>query len=221
MKKTVWFSGVPLALAISSALAGTNLITDGGFEGGTLLWNSSKSMLTLDPAAAYVGQSGMKVDSAYAWCPYGALYTLNTSQLQNGTMYEFGSRIRLANSTDTFVNHKLGLIKNGADPIWLDGEQSGYDGGAYPDKWTQLYGIWKASFAPSDTFKVCISGAANKPFQVDEIFAKPLTTAEVGYQPPATLDTSTLIYADGNRLVIGPQKTPFLMKGINVYLYDG
>lgn len=112
----------------SSALAGTNLINDGGFEGGTLLWNSTKSMLTLDPVAAYAGQSGMKVDSAYAWCPYGALYTLNTSQLQNGAMYEFGARIRLANSSDTFANHTMGLIKNnGANPVWLDGEQSSYD----------------------------------------------------------------------------------------------
>ncbi|MBU0656204.1 MAG: cellulase family glycosylhydrolase [Gammaproteobacteria bacterium] len=220
MKKTIWFSGLPLALAVSSALAGTNLITDGDFEGGALLWNSTKSILTLDPAAAYAGQAGMKVDSAYAWCPYGALYTLDTSQLQNGTMYEFGARIHLANNTDTFANHWLGLIKNGADPVWLDGEQSSYDGGAYPDKWTQLYGVYKANFAPTDNVKICISGAANKPFRVDNIFAAPLTTAEVGYQPPATLDASSLVYADGNRLVMGPQKTPFLMKGVNVYQYD-
>ncbi len=163
----------------------------------------------------------MKVDSAFGWCPYGALYTLDTTQLQNGTMYEFGARIRLANSADTFARHTLGLMKNNAsEPIVLDGEQSSYDGGAYPDKWTRLYGVWKASFSPSDTFKVCISGTANKPFQVDDIFAKPLTTDEVGYQPPSTLDASTLIYADGNRLVMGSQKTPFLMKGVNIALYD-
>lgn len=219
MRHKTWFYALPLVLAVHNGMAG-NLITDGGFEGGILPWTSTKSILTLDPAAAYAGQAGMKIDSAYNWCPYGALYTLNTSQLQNGTLYEFGARIRLANSTDISANHKLGLIKNGADPIWLDGDQSSYDGGAYPDKWTRLYGVWKASFAPTDNLKLCISGATNKPFHVDEAFATPFTTTEVGYQPPATLDSSTLIYADGNRLVMGSQKTPFIMKGINVYQYD-
>ncbi|HRJ52820.1 MAG TPA: cellulase family glycosylhydrolase [Candidatus Thiothrix moscowensis] len=218
MNKVV-FCALPLVLCIQTATAG-NLVTDGGFESGVLPWTSTKSILTLDPVAAYAGQAGMKVNSAYDWCPYGALYSLNTSQLQNGTMYEFGARIRLANSADISANHKLGLIKNGASPIWLDGDQSSYDGGAYPDKWTRLYGVWKASVAPTDSLKLCISGAINKPFHVDEAFASPFTTTEVGYQPPATLDSSTLVYADGNRLVIGPQKTPFIMKGINVYQYD-
>ncbi|QLQ32823.1 MAG: cellulase family glycosylhydrolase [Candidatus Thiothrix singaporensis] len=210
---------IPLALLVHSAVAG-NLLNDSGFEGGVLPWSSTKSILTLDPAAAYTGQAGMKVDSAYAWCPYGALYTLDTSQLQNGVMYEFGARIRLANSADTSANHWFGLIKNGADPIWLDGEQSAYDGAAYPDEWTHLYGIYKANFAATDSLKVCISGAANKPFYVDDAFVKPLTSAEVGYQPPATLDSANLVHADGNRLVVGSSSTPFVMKGINVYQYD-
>ncbi|EIJ34364.1 cellulase family glycosylhydrolase [Thiothrix nivea] len=213
------FIAIPLVLAVQSALAG-NLINDGGFEGGVLPWTSTKSILTLDPTAAYAGQAGMKVDSAYAWCPYGALYTLDTSQLQNGTMYEFGARIRLANNADTSANHWLGLIKNGADPVWLDGEQSAYDGAAYPDEWTHLYGVYKANFAPTDSLKVCISGGANKPFHVDDTFVKPLTSAQVGYQPPATLDSANLVHADGNRLVVGSGNTPFVMKGINVYQYD-
>ncbi|MBO0611373.1 cellulase family glycosylhydrolase [Thiothrix fructosivorans] len=213
------FYALPLAMAIQAATAG-NLMTDGGFESGVLSWSSTKSILALDAAAAYVGQAGMNVNSAYNWCPYGALYTLDTSKLQNGTMYEFGARIRLANSNDISANHKLGLIKNGADPVWLDGDQSSYDGGAYPDKWTRLFGVWKASVTPTDSLKVCIIGAINKPFHVDEAFVTPLTTAEIGYQPPATLDSSTLIHADGNRLVMGSQKTSFIMKGINVYQYD-
>ena len=214
-----YFYAVPLAMAVQAATAG-NLLTDGGFESGIMPWTSTKSILTLDPVAAYAGQAGMKVDSAYSGCPTGALYALNTANLQNGTLYEFGARVRLSSGVGSSANLSLGLIKNGATPITLDGEQSSYDAGVYPDKWTRVFGVWKASFTPTDTLKVCISGAANKPFHVDEAFVKPLTTEEVGYQPPATLDTSTLIYADGNRLVMGTQKTPFLMKGVNVYLYD-
>lgn len=217
--KTLGLAAIPLTLAVQSALAG-NLINDGGFESGVLPWTSTKSILTLDPAAAYAGQAGMKVNSAYAWCPYGALYTLDTNQIQNGTMYEFGARIRLANSGDTSANHWLGLSKNGADPVWLDGEQSVYDGAAYPNEWTSLYGVYKANFAATDVVKLCISGGANKPFHVDEAFARPLTSTEVGYQPPATLDSANLIHADGNHLVIGDSGTPFVMKGINVYQYD-
>ena len=214
------FYVLPLAVAIQAATAG-NLITDGGFESGVLPWTSTKSVLTLDPVAAYAGQAGMKVDSAYSGCPTGALYTLNTANLKNGTLYEFGARVRLSSGVGSSANLSFGLIKNGATPITLDGEQSSYDAKVYPDKWTRVFGVWQASFTPSDTLKVCISGtAANKPFQVDEAFVKPLTTDEVGYQPPATLDSSTLVYADGNRLVMGSQKTPFLMKGVNVYLYD-
>ncbi|MBU0656374.1 MAG: cellulase family glycosylhydrolase [Gammaproteobacteria bacterium] len=221
MKTYTWgLVSIPLILAAQTTLAG-NLITDGGFESGVLPWTSSKSILTLDPAAAYAGQAGMKVDSAYSGCTTGALYSLNTASLQNGTLYEFGARVRLSSGVGSSANLSFGLIKNGASPITLDGEQSSYDAKVYPDKWTRVYGVWQASFTPGDTLKVCISGAAaNKPFHVDEVFVKPLTTDEVGYQPPATLDASTLIYADGNRLVMGPQKTPFLMKGINVYLYD-
>ena len=214
------FYVLPLAIAIQAATAG-NLITDGGFESGVLPWTSTKSVLTLDPVAAYAGQAGMKVDSAYSGCPTGALYTLNTANLKNGTLYEFGARVRLSSGVGSSANLSFGLIKNGATPITLDGEQSSYDAKVYPDKWTRVFGVWQASFTPSDTLKVCISGtAANKPFQVDEAFVKPLSTEEVGYQPPVTLDTSTLVYADGNRLVMGSQKTPFLMKGVNVYLYD-
>ncbi|MDD5395581.1 MAG: cellulase family glycosylhydrolase, partial [Thiothrix sp.] len=220
MKRKTWFYALPLVLAVQGALAGTNLVTDGGFESGSLAWASTKSILTLDPVAAYAGQAGMKVNSAYSGCATGALYTLNTANLQNGTLYEFGARVRLSSGVGSSANLSLGLIKNGASPITLDGEQSSYDAGVYPDKWTQVFGVWQASFTPTDTLKVCISGAANKPFHVDEVFVKPLTTDEVGYQPPATLDTSALIHADGNRLVMGTQKTPFLMKGINVYLYD-
>lgn len=215
-----YFYALPLAIAVQAATAG-NLITDGGFESGVLPWTSTKSVLTLDPVAAYAGQVGMKVDSAYSGCPTGALYTLNTANLKNGTLYEFGARVRLSSGVGSSANLSFGLIKNGATPITLDGEQSSYDAKVYPDKWTRVFGVWQASFTPSDTLKVCISGtAANKPFQVDEAFVKPLSTEEVGYQPPATLDTSTLVYADGNRLVMGSQKTPFLMKGVNVYLYD-
>ncbi|WP_287602086.1 cellulase family glycosylhydrolase [Thiothrix sp.] len=215
-----YFYALPLAIAVQAATAG-NLITDGGFESGVLPWTSTKSILTLDPVAAYAGQAGMKVDSTYSGCPTGALYTLNTANLKNGTLYEFGARVRLSSGVGSSANLSFGLIKNGATPITLDGEQSSYDAKVYPDKWTRVFGVWQASFTPTDTLKVCISGtAANKPFQVDEAFVKPLSTEEVGYQPPATLDTSTLVYADGNRLVMGSQKTPFLMKGVNVYLYD-
>ncbi len=220
MKRRNLFYVLPLVLAAPSAFAGTNLIGDGGFENGVLLWRSAKSTLTLDPAAAYAGQDGMRIVSAYGWCPYGAVYTLDTARLLNGTLYEFGARVRLANDAGAFANLAMGLIVNGADPIWLDGEQSSYDGGVYPDRWTRLFGVYKANFAATDTVQVCISGKANQAFLVDDVFATPLTTTEIGYQAPAGLDANTLIQADANRLVMGADKTPVTLKGINLYLYD-
>jgi uncharacterized repeat protein (TIGR01451 family) len=220
MKRKNLFYVLPLVLAVHGAFAGTNLINDGGFENGVLQWSSSKSILSLDPAAAYTGQDGMRIISAYGWCPYGAIYPLDTSRLHNGTLYEFGARVRLANNAGSFANLTMGLIKNGADPVWLDGDQSSYDGGVYPDRWTRLFGVHKANFAATDTVQVCISGKANQAFWVDDVFASPLTTAEIGYQAPASLDANALIQADANRLAMGVNKAPVTLKGINLYLYD-
>lgn len=222
MKRKVLFYVLPLTMAVQVALAG-NLVTDGSFEGGVLSWTSTKAVLTLDTAAAYTGQYGMNINAAYTGCANGALYTLNTASLQPGKLYEFGGKIRLANGSGTSTDLNLGLIKNGGTPIILDGESNTYSARVYPDKWTTFYGIWKAEFASNDSLKVCVGlstrSQANKTFYVDDIYVKPLTIAEVGYQPPSTLDSSTAVYADGNRLVMGPQKTPFVMKGVNFYLY--
>ncbi len=58
-------SPLPLALAVGTALAGTNLIQDGGFEGPAPTWTSTKSSLALDPAAAETGAQGLRLDSAH------------------------------------------------------------------------------------------------------------------------------------------------------------
>lgn len=96
MKPRLWLcTAAPLLLAVQTALAG-NLINDGGFESGILSWTSPRITLTLDPTAAYSGQAGMKAATGIASCSLGAIYTLNTSKFQKGTLYEFGARIRLA-----------------------------------------------------------------------------------------------------------------------------
>ena len=218
------YAGLCLAVMLPSAHAG-NLVNDGAFEQNTLQWTSSRATLTLDPLAAAQGKAGMKISSPYAGCAVGAVYNLNPADFQNGTLYEFGARTRLASTVaGASVRLTLKLIRNGTE-ITIDGEQSSYDAKAYSEKWTRAFGVYKADFAATDTLKLCIGASeANKPLYVDDVFIKPLTTQQVqedtGYQPPTTLDATNRIYADGNRLVIGTAKTPFLLKGINVYLYD-
>lgn len=201
---------------------GANLITNGNFEGGSLAapWSSTKSTLAYSALAAETGAGGMLIDSAYNWCPYGALYPLDSAALQNGTMYEFGARIRLAAGESGEAKTLMGLIVNGGDPIWLDGYDASYEGKAYPDRWTTLKGIHQAAFSVGDDVKLCISGAAGKKLYLDNAYARALTTAEVGYQPPASLNADELVHADGNRLVIGSSGETFTLKGVNVYLYN-
>lgn len=213
-------STLPLTLTISTALAGTNLIQDGGFEDPALTWTSTKSSLALDPAAAESGAQGLRVDSAYNWCPYGALYTLAPSALQNGTLYEVGARIRLAADETGYADLDIGLIKNNGSPTWIDGEQSSYDGRAYPGRWTTLMGVIKANYAATDSLKLCISGGLGKTVFIDNAYISPLTRDEVGYQPPTTLDANALVRASGNRLVLGANDETFVLKGANVYQYD-
>ncbi|MEN9374060.1 MAG: hypothetical protein RIR79_1612 [Pseudomonadota bacterium] len=166
------------------------------------------------------------ISISHAACPAGAqLYPLNPTDFKNGTLYEFGARTRLASTTaGASTRLTMKLIRNSTE-ITLDGEQSTYDAKAYAEKWTRSYGVYLANFAATDTLKLCISASeANKPLHVEDVFIKPLTTQQVqidtGYQPPTTLDAANRVYADGNRLVIGTAKTPFLLQGINVYLYD-
>jgi len=209
-----------LALAVNTVLAGTNLIQDGGFEGSFPAWSSTKSALALDPAAAETGNQGLRLDSTYAWCPYGAVYTLAPGSLRNGTLYEVGARVRLAADETGYADLDLGLIKNNGSPIWIDGEQSSYDGRAYPDRWTTLFGVVKTNFAATDTIKLCISGGLGKTVYIDNAYVAPLTRAQIGYQPPAALDADDLVRASGNRLVLGSNDAPFVLKGTNVYQYD-
>lgn len=221
--RRIYFYVLPLTMTIQAVWAG-NLVTGGDFESGAIPWTTTNAVLTLDTAAAYSGQYGMRIDATVTGCAKGSLYTLDTAALQAGKLYEFGGKIRLANGSGASVDLNLGLIKNQGSPIILDGETPTYSGRAYPDKWTTFYSVWKAEFANNDMLKVCIGlsprSQANKTFYVDDIYVKPLTTSEVGYQPPATLDNASWVYADGNRLVMGPEKTPFIMKGVNVYLYE-
>ena len=218
MKHKTWLYSLPLVLAVQGALAGTNLITDGDFESGSLLWlGSSQSTVTLNSAAAFSGQGGLNLMSANTYCVNGALYTLDATQFQKGTLYEFGARTRLGSGTAS-ADLRMGLIKNGASPVYLDGYAS--TSKAYPDRWTRLFGAYIADFAPTDSLKLCISGGKNTPTYLDEVFVKPLTTSEIGYQPPATLDYEKLVQADGNRLVVGNAKTPITLKGINIEAYN-
>jgi aryl-phospho-beta-D-glucosidase BglC (GH1 family) len=201
-----------------------NLINNSDFEvSGLSGWSSPKSttILRQDSQAAYNGISGMKVSAAYNWCPYGAIYNLDTTRITKD-LYEFGARIKLANNAGTFANLKMGLIKNNnaTNPIWLDGEQSSYDGGAYPDRWTRLYGVYKDTLLPTDKLQLCLIGGINQPFYVDNIFASPLTPAAVGYTIPNSVDQNTQIHVNGNKLVQGTNKTPYILKGVNLYLYD-
>ncbi|MDD5395033.1 MAG: cellulase family glycosylhydrolase [Thiothrix sp.] len=217
MKRKTWFYALPLVLAVQGALAGTNLIADGGFESGSLLWSGAGgSVLALNSAAAFSGQNGLQLLSANTYCANGALYTLNATAFQPGKLYEFGARTRLGSGASADL--RMGLIKNGAAPVYLDGYNA--TSKAYPDHWTRLFGAYIANFAPTDSLKLCISGGANIPTYLDEAFVRPLTTAEVGYQPPATLDYENLVQADGNRLVVGAAKTPFNGRGINVEAYN-
>jgi endoglucanase len=211
---------LPLALAVGSALAGVNLIEDGGFEDGSLVWTSPRSALTLDPAAAEAGNGGLRIDSTFDWCPYGAIYALSPADFINGTLYEFGARVRLADGESGDARIWLGLIRNGADPIWIDGEQSSYDGRAYPDRWTTLYGVYKADFAPGDDLKLCVSGGKGKAVYLDNAYIAPLTPEQIGYAPPAVLDADDLVRASDNRLVLGADDATFILKGVNVYQYD-
>jgi uncharacterized repeat protein (TIGR01451 family) len=209
-----------LALAAKPLPAAINLIQDGGFEGAVPAWSSSKSALALDPAAAETGAQGLRLDSAYAWCPYGATYTLAAGSLQNGTLYEVGARVRLAADEAGYADLDLGLIKNNASSTWIDGEQSSYDGRTYTDRWTTLFGVVKANFAATDTIKLCISGGLGKTVYIDNVYVAPLTRTEIGYQPPTALDVDALVRASGTRLVLGPNDATFVLKGANVYQYD-
>ncbi|MBU0655975.1 MAG: cellulase family glycosylhydrolase [Gammaproteobacteria bacterium] len=215
-KQLRWLA-LPLAVAVQTAMA-DNLVTDGGFESGSLLWlGSSQSTVTLNSAAAFSGQGGLHLLSANNYCVNGALYTLDASQFQQGTLYEFGARTRLGSGTAS-ADLRLGLIKNGASPVYLDGYAS--TSKAYPDRWTRLFGAYIADFAPTDSLKLCVSSGKNIPTYLDDVFVRPLTTSEIGYQPPATLDYENLVQADGNRLVVGSAKTPILLKGINIEAYN-
>ena len=211
------FYALPLAIAVQGALAGTNLITDGGFESGSLLWSGAGgSVVALNPAAAFSGQNGLQLSAVNTYCVNGALYTLDASKFQSGKVYEFGARTRLGSGTSADL--RMGLIKNGAAPVYLDGYNA--TSKAYPDRWTRLFGAYIANFAPTDSLKLCVSGGANIHTYLDEAFVRPLTTAEIGYQPPATLNYEQLVQADGNRLVVGSAKTPFKGRGINVEAYN-
>jgi endoglucanase len=219
MKRSSWFTVLPLTLIVQSSLA-ANLISDGGFETGILHWSSSNATLSVTPLAAETGQYGLLVDSAYDWCPYGAVYTLDNNALQTDTLYEFGARGRLNDGESGDAGLWMGLTINGADPVWLDGDQSSYDARVYPNRWTTLYGVYKTNLNASDTVSLCISGANGKTVNLDNAFARPLTTAEVGYQPPTILNSDDLVHADGNRLVLGPNNDTYILKGVNVYQYD-
>lgn len=218
MKVAGWFSVLPLAMAVQGALAGTNLVTDGGFESGSLLWSTAGgSVLARNSAAAFSGQAGLQLAAANNYCVNGALYTLNAAAFQSGKLYEFGTRARLGSGTVS-ADLRMGLIKNGAAPVYLDGFASTTK--AYPDRWTRLFGAYIANFSPTDSLKLCISGVPNTPTYLDEVFVRPLTTTEIGYQAPAVLDYEKLVQADGNRLVVGTAKTPIVIKGINVEAYN-
>lgn len=229
MKSKFLWRAIPLVIAAQGGWAAQNLVGNSEFEAGTTGWTSTRSMLTTDSRAAFSGLSGlrMSVGTASDWCPYGAVYPLDVTSLVNGTMYEFGARTRLeadaATPVGTVANARLGLIRNGASPIWLDG-YSNYSY-AYPDRWTRLFGVYKADFLPTDKVQLCIGNAKTaagviKTTYLDGVFVRPLTTAEIGYQPPASLDREALVQADGNRLVVGSARASFLLKGINVYGYN-
>lgn len=210
--------GITLALVMQAALAETNLVTDGGFESGGMPWSgSAKSNVALSSSAAFSGTTGLSVLSSTGFCVDGALYTLNAAAFQPGTLYEFGARTRLGGGTAAGKLF-MGLIKNGAAPVYLDGYAA--SSMAYPDRWTRLFGAYLADFAPTDSLKLCISGGKNIPTYLDDVFVRPLTTGEIDYQAPTTLDREQLVQADANRLVKGSAKTPLQIRGINVEAYD-
>ncbi|MFY9261699.1 MAG: cellulase family glycosylhydrolase [Gallionella sp.] len=207
----------PWLLFAQSALAASNLVTDGGFEQNFISWSSPKSALSLNTAAAFSGATGLQVLSPFNYCPNDAIYTLDARQFRAGTLYEFGARTRLA-AGSVAAPLRMGIIKNGAAPIYVDGfANTSY---AYGDRWTQLFGVYIANFLPTDSVKLCISGALNTPTYIDDVYVKPLTTAEIGYIPPVTLDTATLLQANGNSLVVGAAKTPVILNGINLSAYN-
>jgi endoglucanase len=208
---------VSLSLLSPTILAASNLIADGGFEQPTLSWTSPKSTLRLDTAASFSGLAGLNVLSAYNYCPYDAVYSLDVSQFKTGTLYEFGARTRLKTGSPA-AKLKMALIKNGGAPIYLDGyANTSY---VYSDRWTRQFGVYIANFAATDTLKLCISGALNTETYIDEVFVRPLTTAEIGYKAPLKLNFENLLQADGNRLVVGSAKTPIKLNGINLSAYN-
>jgi aryl-phospho-beta-D-glucosidase BglC (GH1 family) len=206
-----------LALSTQSGLATTNLIADGGFEQSSQSWTSPKlSTLRLDTAAAFTGLAGLNLLSPYNYCQYDAIYNLDVSQFKTGTLYEFGARTRLKSGTPAKL--VMALIKNNGAPIYLDGyANTSY---AYANRWTRLFGVYIADFAATDTVKLCISGAKNVETYLDDVFVRPLTTAEIGYKAPLTLNRDNLLQADGNHLVIGTAKTPITLNGINLSAYN-
>lgn len=225
IKSKFWLRAIPLAIAMQGAMATTNLITDGGFELGIAGWTSTSAVLSTDARAAYSGSAGLRMQGvpANASCVGGATYTLNTAQLNSGTMYEIGVRTRLEvdmnTPAGTSTRLSMALIKNNntATPIYLDGyANTAY---AYTDRWSRLFGAYKADFLPTDTIQLCIS-SGGKTVYVDDVFVRPLTRAEVGYTAPATMDYTKLINAYGNKLLIGTTGTPILLKGTNVHGYN-
>jgi endoglucanase len=215
--------GILLFTWCTSAYAVDNLIANGDFEqAGLSSWTSPKSSTTLSqsPSAAYSGGAGLAVSATDSWCPNGAIYTFDTSRFVSGTLYEFDARVRLA-AGGTPTNLHMGLLKNRAkSPLWLDGEQSSYDGGVYTDRWTRLHGAYIAKLKPSDTLKLCISGAAGQTVYIDELTVSPLTPATTGYSAPINIDDATRIRVDNQQLVLGNPAQPFTINGINLYLYD-
>lgn len=208
---------VPLLLLTQSVLAATNLVVDGGFEQNLMVWSSPKSSISLDPAAAFSGTKGLRVLSPFNYCQNDAIYTLDARQFRTGTLYEFGARTRLAAGSPA-APLRMAIIKNGGAPIYVDGFAN--TSFAYGNRWTQLFGVYIADFLPTDSVKLCISGALNTPTYLDNVYVKPLTTAEIGYIPPVALDTTTLLQASGNSLVVGAAKTPVILNGINLSAYN-
>ena len=205
-----------LLVSAPSVLAASNLITDGGFEQNFLSWSSPKSTLSLDSAAAFSGLFGLKLLSSANYCKNDALYTLDTHQFQQGTLYEFGARTRLEAGAPAKL--RMALIKNDGAPLYLDGyTSSSY---AYSDRWTRLFGVSIANFAATDSLKLCISGAANIATYIDDVYVKPLTVEEVGYQAPAILNFDDLLQAEGNRLVLGHTQKSMILNGINLSAYN-
>ncbi|KRT56146.1 hypothetical protein [endosymbiont of Ridgeia piscesae] len=49
-------------------------------------------------------------------------------------------------------NIHMGMMINGeiANNRYIDGDESSYNGGALPDRWTRLFGTYQADFQPGN-----------------------------------------------------------------------